>query len=565
MSLESPYTNAPKRRFARMLLAGAAFVAITAGTLSGAAPANAALAPTVPDGPRTVLVITTKFADEAAATISTADAMGRVFTNTPMSANTYYQEVSGGRISLIGIKNPTGDVVPAPVTVTDDLKNGCQAGAIVDQGKAGAAAQGYDPTKYHHVIVFSSAGSPCQGGLANYSQTNGWVFVDPYSWTSVIVHEMAHNLGFAHSTQLKCYDANGQIIVLNTSGAQNANGIPDNCRATSSYGDPYDPMGSDRYWFSAPHLAAAGWLTASQQLSVTGSGTYTINALEDTTSPGLRTLRIPVNTPTAQAELWIEHRADVGKTFTAWGTNNVTTGISIRLASPGGMTYLLNAQGVETAQNSQLNVGQTFNYPGVASIKLLGIDTATNTAQVQITSLKTPSITTAKTLPDATATAAYSQQLAGVGGTAPYGWSIESGTIPSGLTLSADGLISGTPTTAGTYSFKVRLRDANALKDWRLFTITVKPAPVAFTTAKSLPAATAGAAYATTISATGGSGSYTWWISEGALPAGLSLTGATATSINVTGTPTTPGIYTFKLRANDGSQLAYRAFTIVVS
>lgn len=564
MSLEIPSTRAPKR-LRRIAFAGATLFAVAAGSLGGAVAANATLAPTLPDGPRTVLVITTKFADEASASLTTADAMGRVFTNTPMSANTYYQEVSGGRISLVGIKNPTGDVVPEPVVMTDDLKNGCQAGGIVSQGKAGAVAQGYDPSKYHHVIVFSSNGSPCQGGLANYSQTNGWVFVDPNSWTSVIVHEMAHNLGFAHSTQLKCYDANGQITVLNVSGAHNASGIPDNCTTTSSYGDPYDPMGGNRFWFSAPHLAAAGWITPSQQLSVTGSGTYTINALEDNTTPGLRTLRIPVNAPTASAELWIEHRADVGKTYTTWGTNNVTTGISIRLASPGGTTYLLNAQGVETAQNSQLNVGQTFTYPGVASIKLLGIDAATNTAQVQITSLKTPAITTAKTLPDATATVAYSQKLEGVGGTTPYGWALDSGALPNGLTLSADGIVSGTPTTAGTYSFKVRLRDANALKDWRLFTITVKPAPLNYVTAKSLPGGSVGTEYAQTISATGGSGSYTWWIADGALPAGLTLSGATATSINVTGTPTTPGTYTFKLRANDGSQLAYRTFTLVVS
>ncbi|MEK6406224.1 MAG: FG-GAP-like repeat-containing protein [Acidobacteriota bacterium] len=56
----------------------------------------------------------------------------------------------------------------------------------------------------------------------------------------------------------------------------------------------------------------------------------------------------------------------------------------------------------------------------------------------------------------------YSQTLTGSGGTLPYGWSLVAGlgTLPPGLGLSAGGVISGTPTTVGTYNFTVKVTDA---------------------------------------------------------------------------------------------------------
>jgi hypothetical protein len=56
----------------------------------------------------------------------------------------------------------------------------------------------------------------------------------------------------------------------------------------------------------------------------------------------------------------------------------------------------------------------------------------------------------------------YSQQLQASGGTLPYSWSLVAGqgTLPPGLNLSTGGLISGTPDTAGTYNFTVKVTDA---------------------------------------------------------------------------------------------------------
>jgi Putative Ig domain/Domain of unknown function DUF11 len=62
--------------------------------------------------------------------------------------------------------------------------------------------------------------------------------------------------------------------------------------------------------------------------------------------------------------------------------------------------------------------------------------------------------------PQATAGIAYSQQLTAAGGTAPYTWTVTSGTLPAGLTLTSDGTITGTPVTAGTSAFTVQATDS---------------------------------------------------------------------------------------------------------
>jgi hypothetical protein len=87
----------------------------------------------------------------------------------------------------------------------------------------------------------------------------------------------------------------------------------------------------------------------------------------------------------------------------------------------------------------------------------------------------TPPDITTTTLPDGTVNEAYNQGLAATGGTAPLAWSVSSGTLPDGLNLDATtGLISGTPTAAGTTSpFTVRVEDAGGLSDTQDLSIVI--------------------------------------------------------------------------------------------
>src|SRR6185295_2478464 len=83
-------------------------------------------------------------------------------------------------------------------------------------------------------------------------------------------------------------------------------------------------------------------------------------------------------------------------------------------------------------------------------------------------------------LPNGTIGAAYSQPLVASRGTVPYVWSISSGALPAGLTLAANGLISGTPTSAGRVSFTVRVTDSSSQKgtDTQALSITINYPPL---------------------------------------------------------------------------------------
>lgn len=85
-------------------------------------------------------------------------------------------------------------------------------------------------------------------------------------------------------------------------------------------------------------------------------------------------------------------------------------------------------------------------------------------------------ITTPATLPAGTEGTAYSQTLAATGGTAPYTWSIGSGALPAGLGLSNSGVISGTPTADGTFTFAVVVTDTVPKTATVTFTLTINPA-----------------------------------------------------------------------------------------
>src|SRR6202046_3407464 len=73
---------------------------------------------------------------------------------------------------------------------------------------------------------------------------------------------------------------------------------------------------------------------------------------------------------------------------------------------------------------------------------------------------------------------AYSDQLTVTGGTSPFTWSVSAGALPPGVSLNAStGLLSGTPTTAGTYSFTVKVTDSPGLSDTKSVSLSIIGAP----------------------------------------------------------------------------------------
>ncbi|HXS11570.1 MAG TPA: putative Ig domain-containing protein, partial [Acidobacteriaceae bacterium] len=141
------------------------------------------------------------------------------------------------------------------------------------------------------------------------------------------------------------------------------------------------------------------------------------------------------------------------------------------------------------------------------------------------------SITTTQ-LPSVQVGTPYKVTLAAAGGTTPYQWSVASGSLPSGLTLSSAGVISGTPTVSGTSTFSVSVTDSTSKPQKQAVTYSIVVTPVQSTpaalsiSATALPSGQVSTSYAAALNASGGTPGYTWSLASGQLPAGLALSSA---------------------------------------
>jgi Putative Ig domain len=158
----------------------------------------------------------------------------------------------------------------------------------------------------------------------------------------------------------------------------------------------------------------------------------------------------------------------------------------------------------------------------------------------------------------------YNKPVAATGGTPPLSWSIVApGTLPPVLSLDpGTGVISGTATTAGTFSFNVRVADSGGQADTQALSIIIRPPTPPTITTISLPGGTVGLPYDETLSGNGGTGTLVWSISAGSLPTNLSI-GPTGT---ISGTPTIAGTSNFTVKVTDSlSQFDTQALSITIS
>ncbi|HEX9201583.1 MAG TPA: Ig domain-containing protein, partial [Acidobacteriaceae bacterium] len=219
---------------------------------------------------------------------------------------------------------------------------------------------------------------------------------------------------------------------------------------------------------------------------------------------------------------------------------------SASLSAPG--TAQLQVENAITGQKSKS-----------VSVTIFGATTTTTTA---------PALTISTTsLPSGVIGTPYSFTLVAAGGTPAYSWSVTSGKLPAGLSLSAfTGILSGTPTATGSFSFGVTVKDYSNPVQSKSATVTIVIAPTPLTiTTSALSSGSTGKTYSQTLQASGGTPFYRWAISSGSLPAGLTLSSVKGT---ISGTPTASGIFAFNVTATDKgnpAQTSSAPMTIVVT
>lgn len=294
--------------------------------------------------------------------------------------------------------------------------------------------------------------------------------------------------------------------------------------------------------------ASTGAITGTPTTAGTSNFTARVT---DSGSPALsdsKALSITIHPPPLTVTTSSLPAGDEGLAYsttlaTSGGTPPVTWSITVG-ALPGGL--VLNPA---TGQ-----ISGTPTTPGTFNFTIQATDSGTpaqNASKALSITINAALAVTTTTLPDGTQGAAYNATLSSSGGTGGVTWSIIVGSLPAGLALNAStGAITGTPTgSAGTSNFTVQATDSLGQTATKALSITILPAPLNITTT-SLPNGTVGVAYNSTVAATGGTPPYTWTITVGALPAGLTLNASTGA---ITGTPSATGTSNFTVHVVDSS------------
>ena len=112
----------------------------------------------------------------------------------------------------------------------------------------------------------------------------------------------------------------------------------------------------------------------------------------------------------------------------------------------------------------------------------------------------------------------YSATISASGGSAPYTYSVATGALPTGLSLSASGTISGTPTAAGSFDFQLQSSDSAGNTGYTQYTLAVSAASSVVVSPSTLPTPVLNVAYSQTVAGSGGTSPYTFAISSGSLP-----------------------------------------------
>jgi len=233
-------------------------------------------------------------------------------------------------------------------------------------------------------------------------------------------------------------------------------------------------------------------------------------------------------------------------TFSVGGTAAGQTGpVTLQLAStnPAGSQQVVVAQAATSfvfptrlPQGANWNVSVLGSPAGqiCTATPASGAAIAANVTNIALVCTTVAVTVAPPTLPNGALATAYSQTLtasSGNGGNAPYTFAVSAGALPPGLALSAGGVLSGTPTAAGSFNFTVQATSSNSFSGTRAYTLAIAQGGQAITAFAANPAAPTYAPGGTfSVSATGGaSGNPVTFAS--ASPAVCTVAGSTVTTV----------------------------------
>lgn len=502
-------------------------------------------------------------------------------TNSPGAPATITASAGSGQSAQVG----TAFTSPFVAAVIDAFKNPVAGVSVTftapTSGASGAFASGGStaiaPTNATGVATspaFTANGtagaytvSAAVGGVATsapFSLTN--LTGPPGSITAISgsAQTAVVNTAFASPLTVAVRDTRGNPVV----GANvTFTAPPTGASATFAGGGTTATVPTNSDGVATSPAFTANAVAGAYNVSATASGVASPATFSVTNSPGAAAT-VAVNSGSGQS-------ADVNSPFTnplaatvKDTAGNPLAGVTVTFVAPpssasgtfssGGTTatVLTNAAGVATSPVFTANA-----IPGAYTVSAAVSDIA-SPAVFNLTNLALPpslTIATSSAL-NGTVGLAYSLTLIAQNGTAPYTWSISTGALPPGLNLNpSTGAITGAPTAGGSFSFTATVTDKSAPQQSAVhsFTLNVNTAGLTIATS-ALPNGTAGIPYSATLAVQSGKAPFTWSISVGTLPAGLTLDPSTGAII---GTPTVPGAFLFTAKVTDSTSPTPESFT----
>ena len=304
-----------------------------------------------------------------------------------------------------------------------------------------------------------------------------------------------------------------------------------------------------------------------------GTYTFTITARDSSTGAGPYTGQRAYTLTIGAPVITVSGSLPNGQSGVAYGSHTLTASggtAPYTYAASGALPVGLTLSPTGTLSGTPTEAG-TFNITVTATDSTAG-GSFLGSAVFTVTIAPPTLAVTTTSLPALTAGAPYTATLAASGGVAPYAYELTTGpaSLPAGLTLAANGQISGTPTASGSFNFSIRANDSTTgtaapfFSPAQPFSVTVG-APVLVVNPSALPAATQHSAYSQVITASGGTAPYTYTV-VGAPVAGLTLNPSTG---ELSGAPTAVGSFNLTVRVQDsttgGTHFVDQPYTLAVN
>ena len=237
-------------------------------------------------------------------------------------------------------------------------------------------------------------------------------------------------------------------------------------------------------------------------------------------------------------------------------------------ASPAGTyTYSILTGSLPSGLTLNASTGAITGLPSVAGTYTFSIMAAAGSgcsgSQSYSLTVTCPTVTVSPaSLPNGTVGTAYSQTISATPATGSYTFTVTSGALPTGLNLNpSTGVLSGTPTTNGTYSFNVTATGFGSCSVVKSYSITIGTGGCPTITLPNITGTgSIGSPYSQSVTASP-SGSYTYTLT-GTTPPGVTFYNAAAL---LYGYPTTNGTYNFTITATNGSSCTgSKSYTITI-